>query len=245
MNGNEGIFAIEGLTTYPKLKTKTYCVMGSSKQLSELKTELSLWKYGGICWLNPLQIQVQVLEVIAIYRPLVRRPRLTLVTTITSKPIYCVVCLRIIFHIVLQLFQNIRNKPVITMVLILLYHVQGHLGYVKTQHSLRFSGYSYPLKSIQMTHLHFGVCLLFSSACDRWLQDATTGHGAPLEEGSAENLVFKADRKAPQSMRYFLMPIRTAQPTLLTLCLWLMKSLRIPAFSGDVVSPLKHPTRCS
>jgi hypothetical protein len=47
-----------------------------------------------------------------------------------------------------------------------------------------------------MTHLHFGVCLLFSSACDRWLQDATTGHGAPLEEGSAENLVFKADRKS-------------------------------------------------
>ena len=94
------------------------------------------------------------------------------------------------------------------------------------------NGYSYPLKSIQMTHLHFGVCLLFSSACDHWLQDATTGHGAPLEEGSAENLVFKADRKAPQSMRYFLMPIRTAQPTLLTLNLWLMKSLRIPATSG-------------
>jgi hypothetical protein len=34
---------------------------------------------------------------------------------------------------VLQLFQNIRNKPVPTMVLILLYHVQGHLGYVETQ----------------------------------------------------------------------------------------------------------------
>ena len=121
--------------------------------------------------------------------------------------------------------------------------VQGNLGNNKTQHSLRFSGYSYPLKSIQMTHLHFGVCLLFSSACDRWLQDATTGHGAPLEEGSAENLVFRTDRKAPQSMRYFLMPIRTAQPTLLTLNLWLMKSLRIPALPGYVVSPLKHPTR--
>ena len=40
-NGNEGIFDIEGLTSYPKQKTKTYCVMGSSKQLSELKTELN------------------------------------------------------------------------------------------------------------------------------------------------------------------------------------------------------------
>ncbi len=46
-------------------------------------------------------------------------------------------------------------------------------------------------------------------------------------------------------MRYFFMSIRTAQPTptLLTLNLWLMKSLRIPALPGYVVSPLKHPTR--
>jgi len=40
-NGNEEIFDIEGLTYYPKQKTKTYRVMGSSKQLPELKTELS------------------------------------------------------------------------------------------------------------------------------------------------------------------------------------------------------------
>ena len=44
-------------------------------------------------------------------------------------------------------------------------------------------------------------------------------------------------------MRYFLMSLRTAQPTLLTLNLWLMKSLRIPELPGYVVSPLKHPTR--
>jgi len=37
--------------------------------------------------------------------------------------------------------------------------------------------------------------------------------------------------------------LRTAQPTLLTLNLWLMKSLRIPALPGYVVPPLKHPTR--
>ena len=58
--------------------------------------------------------------------------------------------------------------------------VQGNLGNSKIQHSLRFDGHSYPLKSIQMTHLHFGVNLLFSPARDRWLQDATTDHGAPL-----------------------------------------------------------------
>jgi hypothetical protein len=101
------------------------------------------------------------------------------------------------FDIALLMPQNILNNACPYNGTHTSVPVQGHRGYNKTQHSLRFSGYSYPLKSIQMTHLHFGVCLLFSSACDRWLQDATTGHGAPLEEGSAENLVFKADRKAP------------------------------------------------
>ena len=35
------VFDIDGITSYPKQKTKIYRVMRSSKQLSELKTELS------------------------------------------------------------------------------------------------------------------------------------------------------------------------------------------------------------